>query len=118
MNNKKLGTDFEQEICAKLANLGYWVHFITPDNRGAQPFDIIAMKGGIAYAVDCKTCVSDTFSISRLEDNQIFAFEKWIRCGGTDPIIAVKHEGEVWPINYSLLKEKRRIKLNAEDDTD
>ena len=50
MNNKIIGTAFEKEMCELLANRGYWVHFITPDNRGAQPFDIIAVKDGKAFA--------------------------------------------------------------------
>jgi hypothetical protein len=75
-NNKKIGSDFEQEACSILANHGYWVKFLDPDRTGAQPFDIIAVKSGIAYCFDCKTCVSDTFNINRLEDNQIMAFEE------------------------------------------
>ena len=38
MNNKKKGTAFEKEMCDLLAIKGYWVHFIAPDARGAQPF--------------------------------------------------------------------------------
>ena len=39
MNNKKLGTEFEREAVTLLSQKGYWVHFITPDSRGSQPFD-------------------------------------------------------------------------------
>ena len=113
-NNKAIGTAFEKEMCDKLAHMGYWVHFLVPDSRGAQPFDIIAVKDGIAHAIDCKTCASSTFNISRLEDNQICAFDKWLRCQNTDPIVVVKHKDQVYPIPYTLLKEKRSIKL---DDT-
>ena len=112
MNNKQIGTDFEQEIVEKLASMGYWAHFIVPDARGAQPFDIIAVKDGRAYAIDCKTCKANTFSILRLEDNQITAFEKWIRCGNLMPIVAIKHDEQVYIVEYGLLKEKKRIKLN------
>ena len=54
MNNKKIGSDFEKEVCKMLQDMGYWVHFITPDMRGAQPFDIIAAKNNRPYAIDCK----------------------------------------------------------------
>lgn len=116
MNNKKIGTAFEREMCEKLSSMGYWVHFIAPDSRGAQPFDIIAVKDGIAHAIDCKTCVSDTFDISRLEDNQVFAFEKWLRCRNTEPIVVVKHGNDIYPIEYSVLKEKKRIRLSNDTD--
>ena len=111
MNNKKLGTEFEREVCDILNRNGYWVHFITPDARGAQPFDIIAVKNGNAYAIDCKTCAAKSFNISRLEDNQIMAFEKWMACGNTIPCIFVKHDGHIQVINYAELKELKSIRL-------
>ena len=114
MNNKRLGTAFEREMCERLAQAGYWVHFIVPDARGAQPFDIIAVKVGKAFAIDCKTCVADSFSISRLEENQKFAFNKWIACGNEEPIIAVKHKDHIFVIRYTELCDKKTIKLKEE----
>lgn len=111
MNNKKLGTQFEKDMCDMLSAKGYWVHFIAPDSRGAQPFDIIAVKDGKALAIDCKTCVADTFNISRLEDNQIMAFELWLRCGNEMPQVAVFHNNNIHLIPYCDLKEKKSIKL-------
>lgn len=111
MNNKRIGSDFEREICDLLAKDGYWAHFIAPDARGAQPFDIIAVKGGRAVAIDCKTCVAKYISISRLEDNQIMAFEKWVACGNGEPLVAVRHEGSVVLISYSDLKKRGKINL-------
>lgn len=113
MNNKKLGTAFEKELCELLAQKGYWVHFIVPDNRGAQPFDVIAVKDGIAHAIDCKTCEANIFNISRLEDNQIMAFEKWRRCGNTEPIIAIKHDGKIYAVEYGVIKEQGKVKLEG-----
>lgn len=112
MNNKTLGTLFEREICEILANNGYWVHFLSPDHRGAQPFDIIAVKDGIALAADCKTCESATFSINRLEDNQKFAFEKWMACGNLNPVLFVKHDEKIYLVTYLELKSCGRVKLD------
>ena len=114
MNNKKLGTAFEREVCEILAAEGYWVHFITPDARGAQPFDIIAVKDGRAVAIDCKTCVASRFGISRLEDNQICAFERWMACGNGMPVVWVKHDGKIYRIPYGLIKAEKSIKLREE----
>lgn len=110
-NNKKLGTEFEQEAVSILNNLGYWVHFIAPDIRGAQPFDIIAVKNGIPYAIDCKTCVAKSFNISRLEDNQVSAFEKWLRCRNPEPIVLVKHNDYIYCVGYLRLRAETSIRL-------
>lgn len=114
MNNKERGTQFEREICEILAKDNYWVHFISPDHRGAQPFDIIAVKDDHALAADCKTCESSTFRIERLEDNQVMAFEKWIACGNLDPILFVKHGDDIYLVPYGVLKEKGKVKLNED----
>ena len=90
------------------------MHFIVPDARGAQPFDIIAVKNGMALAIDCKTCVANSFNISRLEDNQIMAFDRWQKCGNIEPIIAIKHNDQIYKIGYTELKERKSIKLTGE----
>lgn len=114
MNNKKLGTEFEKQTCEWLASKGYWVHFIVPDARGAQPFDIIAVKNMKAIAIDCKTCVANRFNISRLEDNQIMAFEKWLQCGNEVPCVFVKHNSKVYCVPYSVLKMQESVSLTDE----
>ncbi len=111
ISNKKLGTEWEQKVCKYLASNGYWVHFIAPDARGAQPFDVIAVKDGESFAIDCKTCVANTFNISRLEDNQIMAFNRWLECGNDNTYIAVEHKGRLHWINYENLKERKSIRL-------
>lgn len=111
MNNKKLGTDFEREFVQMLANRGYWVHFINPDRTGAQPFDVIAAKDGKPYAFDCKTCSTKRFSIDRLEDNQVLAFEKWLSCGNKNAIIAIKHQFSVYFVSYLQLKRSKAVKI-------
>lgn len=111
MNNKKLGTEFEKEICEILKQSGWWVHFIEPKQSGAQPFDIIAVKNGRALAMDCKTCVSGSFSINRLEDNQIYAFNKWIDCGNGMPYVVVQHNEKIYMLPYTFIVERQTVKL-------
>ena len=112
MNNKKLGTAFEQEMVKILSDNGYWVHFISPDNRGAQPFDIIAVKNGIALVADCKTCEDHIFRISRLEENQKMAFEKWLACGNIEPLIFVEYKDGIKVIKYTDLKRDGKVDLD------
>ena len=115
MNNKKLGTAFEQRICDKLKNAGYWVHFLTPDKRGAQPFDIIAVKDGLAVAIECKTLdvTQRYFRISRLEENQKLALERWKACGNNYAYIVVEYGKTIVPIRYEELLESEKIDLWA-----
>ena len=109
MNNKILGTQYEKKICKLLSAMGYWVHFLSPDNRGAQPFDIIAVKDGKAVVGDCKTSSKKTFPISRLEDNQVMAFDKWLACGNSDPILFVLYDGITYFIPYTILQKEGKV---------
>lgn len=120
MNNKQLGTKFEQDMCKILTDNEYWVHFITPDARGAQPFDIIAVKHCVPYAIECKTLTYSRryFTIDRLEDNQILAFERWRRCGNNSPIIAVKQANSIITFTYDILSEAKRIDMEKMRNTD
>lgn len=113
MNNKKLGTAFEKELCEYLKNNGWWVHFISPDNRGAQPFDIIAVKDGMACAIECKTLADSehVFTIKRLQENQIYAFRHWNKCGNIDPFIFVKWRNKVAVIQYDDLLKHQRVRV-------
>lgn len=110
-NNKRLGAAFEREVCKRLSDGGWWVHFCSPDASGAQPFDVIAVKDGVAWAIDCKTSVKRRFSIDRLEDNQIYAFEKWIACGNEMPQIWILYNGEIHVVEYAELKMKGVVDL-------
>lgn len=117
MNNKAWGTQWEQEFCNLLAAQGFWVHFISPAPDGSQPFDVIAVKAGEAYAYDCKTCAANWFSIDRLEDNQVMAFEKWLRCGNRMPEVAILHNDKIYLVSYAHLKGFGRVRLNDDGST-
>lgn len=112
MNNKRIGTDFEREFCKNLADNGFWVHFITPDRTGSQPFDVIAVYNNSAFAFDCKTCDAPTFSANRLEDNQVMAFKKWLECGNDNAYIAIKHKGNVYLVPYIVIIAMKSVRIS------
>ena len=112
-NNKVLGGSYEREVVKLLSQEGYWSHRLEENHKGAQPFDVIAVKGGVAFAIDCKTLDEKEkyFYISRLEDNQVLAFEKWMACGNSEPMVFVKYCGETYVIRYLELKALGKIDM-------
>ena len=113
MSNKQIGTAFERRVCELLKSKGYWVHFLAPDSRGSQPFDIIAVKDGIAAAIECKTLnAEDTyFYASRLEENQRLAFDYWLKCGNSMPLIYVEHGDEIKVIRWDQLRKAEKVRM-------
>lgn len=114
MNNKKIGSDFERETCEVLKRSGFWVHFISPDPAtGKQPFDIIAVRNGISYAIDCKTSVSHIFRLGRAEENQLLAFQKWKKCGNSEPFFLVKYNGWAYIVPCETLIREGKADLDS-----
>lgn len=97
-----------------LASDGYWVHFIVPDARGAQPFDIVAVKDGVAYAIDCKTSVRHLFGYNRLEENQRMAFRRWLKCGNINAFLAVLYNDCIYMLDFERLEVEGFIDLDLE----
>lgn len=89
MNNKTLGNNFEQELCEKLSEYGFWVHNLAM-NKAGQPADIIAVKNKIAYLIDAKVCSIKGFALSRVEENQELAMTLWNERGNGQGWFAFK----------------------------
>ena len=87
--NKKIGNDFETEFCELLFNKGFWCHLFA-QNQAGQPADVIAVRNGKAYLIDCKVCVNDTFPFSRIESNQHTAMTLWKQSGNGDGWFALQ----------------------------
>ena len=117
MINKKLGNDFEQELCEILADAGYWVHNFA-NRKNGQPADIIAVKNRMAFLIDAKVCTYEVFPFRRIEDNQQLAMDMWIECGNIEPYFALKARNEVYMVGYTTIKDLMRNgkkQLNLDD---
>ena len=115
--NKKLGNDFEQELCQILADAGYWTHNFASRKNG-QPADIIAVKNGKAYLIDAKECTREIFPLKRMEYNQELSMGLWIECGNIEPYFALKARNEIYMVSYVTIKNlirKGKKQLNLED---
>ena len=116
MINKKLGNDFEQELCQILADAGYWTHNFA-NRKNGQPADIIAVKNGKAYLIDAKECTLEIFTLKRMEYNQELSMGLWIECGNITPYFALKARNEIYMVSYVTIKNlirKGKKQLNLE----
>ena len=104
------GLEFQRKFCKRLWNDGYWALEIARDSRGAQPFDVLAMKDNHVLAVDCKVCSSKgaRFPLTRIEDNQWSAFMTVSE--RTDAIvgIVVWYDESVYFVHYETLFDAYR----------
>lgn len=108
MANITDGNRFEAEFCRKLGNAGFWVHRLSQNRGGQQPADVIAMKSGGTWLIDCKVCKDGRFRLDRMEDNQRSAMDKWLECGGTAPKFALEDgtTGQIWMLDYQWAAAK------------
>ena len=109
MNNKTLGNGFEQELCEKLSEYGYWCHNLAM-NKAGQPADIIAVRNKIAYLIDAKVCSSKGFALSRIEENQELAMTLWEERGNGQGWFAIKMPTEeIYMIPHISIKDHKRF---------
>ena len=103
MSNKKLGNAFETEFCEILAEHGFWVHNMA-QNAAGQPADVIAVKEGEAYLIDCKVCSQGKFAYNRIEDNQELAMSIWCECGNGYGLFALKFDTGIYMVDRESLR--------------
>lgn len=109
MNNKRQGTAFEKEFADLLSANGFWVHRLK-DNENGQPFDLIAVRDGRAFAIDCKDCEGGRFRLSRIEENQSNAMRLWEATGNLPGLFAIRNRrtNEIFIVLQKWLESKRK----------
>lgn len=104
MSNKKIGNDFEAELCEMLSLHDFWCHNLAVKSEG-QPADVIAARNGKAYLIDCKVCSTNKgFALSRMEENQELAMTLWKECGNGDGWFAILLAGIVYMIPHFTIE--------------
>lgn len=104
MNNKTLGNSFEQELCEKLSEYGFWCHNLAM-NKAGQPADIIAVKNNKAYLIDAKVCSSKGFALCRVEENQELSMNLWNERGNGQGWFALKvPTNEIYMIAHIVIQ--------------
>lgn len=102
MSNKKIGNDFEREFCEILSENGFWVHNFA-QNQAGQPADVIAVRDGGSYLIDCKVCITGRFQLNRIEENQQSAMQHWVDTGNEEAWFALEIENSIVMMRYSDL---------------
>lgn len=103
MSNKKLGNQFETELCEILAEHGFWTHNLA-QNAAGQPADVIAVKEGQAYLIDCKVCSQGKFQYSRIEENQDLSMGLWNECGNGIGWFALKFDTGIYLVDREAIR--------------
>ena len=98
MSNKKLGNGFEAELCEILSEHGFWCHNLAANSAG-QPADVIAVRNGKAYLIDCKVCSQGKFQYSRIEENQHLSMDLWCECGNGVGWFALKFNTGIYMVD-------------------
>ena len=109
MTNKKIGNDFEQELCEKLSECGFWCTNLAM-NKAGQPADIIAVRNKIAYLIDAKVCSSRGFALSRVEENQELSMTLWEERGNGQGWFALQvPTGDIYMIPHICILGYRNV---------
>ena len=117
VTNKKLGNKFEEELSQILFDHGFWVHRFQQNDAG-QPADIIAVKNGTPYLIDCKVCSTRTgFRFRRVEDNQELAMFMWKSRGNGTGWFALKTQsGDICMLSFDDIYMLRKQKVAMKED--
>ena len=104
MNNKTLGNNFEQELCERLSEYGFWCHNMAM-NKSGQPADIIAVRNKVAHLIDAKVVSSSKgFALSRVEENQHLAMDLWNKQGNGQGWFALKTNEGIYMIPHFCIQ--------------
>nr|DAS23330.1 MAG TPA: hypothetical protein [Herelleviridae sp.] len=108
MSNKKIGNVFENEFCEILSENGFWVHNFA-QNQAGQPADVIAVRDGGSFLIDCKVCITGRFQLNRIEENQQSAMQHWVDTGNEEAWFALKIENSIVMMRYSDLMSLKTV---------
>ena len=110
MSNKTLGNNFEQELCERLSEYGFWATNLAMTKAG-QPADVIAVRNKRAYLIDAKVCSDKGFALSRVEENQQLAMTLWEECGNGQGWFAIRvPAGEIYMLPHICVKAYKYVK--------
>lgn len=113
LSNKAVGNRFETDLCERLSRCGFWAHNMAM-NRSGQPADVIAVRDGKSFLIDCKDCANKTFPFKRIEENQHLSMNRWKECGNGTGWFALRLDGEIYMVAMSsMMSISRELKVSG-----
>lgn len=109
-----MGSAFEQLFAQELFDKGFWVLNV-PSDKAGQPADIVAVRNGKAYLIDCKVVSSKTFPLSRVEFNQHCSMQLWEQCGNGIGLFAFSINNQIYIMDYQTLFKVTKKSLTIND---
>jgi hypothetical protein len=111
---KEIGNRREKEFANRMFNAGWWVHILA-NNTNGQPFDIVMTKNNITWFLDVKNVATgDVFTLDRIEENQINAFDMLVRRGTTNCGLAIVFDDNVfYLLEYKMMKDLLENRLST-----
>lgn len=102
-------SEFESFCENQFSDNGAWVHRFAKSNTGSQPFDIIAIRGNVIYALDCKVVSTERpyFPFSRIELNQWRAMESLRKkyAGALCRGFLIYHKEQVYFLSFEKIRD-------------
>ena len=98
------GQEFEAAFTKWLFDKGFWALNIPRNKFGAQPFDIIAIKGNVVWAIDCKVCGEKRLDLRRVEPNQYTAFDVMQERTKARCSFVCLHKGIIYDVAFGAVK--------------
>ena len=108
-SNRKVGNNFEQDLCEILFGHGFWTNNLA-QNQAGQTADVIAVRNRQSYLIDCKVCSTNKgFDLNRMEDNQDLSMTLWQECGNGEGWFAILLAGQIYMIPHTVIKAYSKL---------
>jgi Holliday junction resolvase len=111
-SNKELGNRVEKEFAQYMYAKGWWVHIFSYNSNG-QPCDIVMSKDNLVWFLDVKSVQTEEFDFSRIEPNQMTAFELLVSRGTINAGFACKFNDGWYLLDFSRMKKFKMAGLNS-----
>lgn len=100
------GKKFEKDLCNYLSNKNYYIIYNEKGITGAQPCDVVAIKGDIATLFECKNLENESgiFNLDRIEENQRMAYNRYRECDNNNFVLAILWNDNVWFIDFGIIQ--------------
>jgi len=117
---KSIGNEAEEIVANFLSTKGHFV-IIIPQTILGQPFDLVSFKDNQQFSGDVKNVQEGkSFSLSRIEPNQLTSFQLMLECGNNNcgVFVVFRQYEKIAFFPYDFIKKcfsKNKFTVHLED---